>query len=263
MTGKLEWNTNFNISRNYNEITDLGGINSTGINGVVSGNNILRVGESIGSFYGYYVDGIYQTGDDFSRQPLATPGEIKFRKTDDSPTAAPIINAADRQIIGNSIAKYTFGITNNVRYKNFDFSVFFQGVAGKDIFNDTRRQLLSMDGRRNNLEEANGRWTPENPTNSLPKAIQAGSRNTYGGGLNTLWIEDGSYLRLQNIMLGYTLPASLLEKIGASQFRIYGSIQNALTITKYKGNNPDIGGDTDGFPYPLARIFSLGINAQF
>ncbi len=262
-TGALEWNTNFNISRNYNEITDLGGINSTGINGVVSGNNILRVGESIGSFYGYFVDGIYQTGDDFSRQPLATPGEIKYRKTDDSPTAAAVINAADRQIIGNSTAQYTFGITNNVRYKSFDFSIFFQGVQGRDIYNDTRRQLLSLNGRRNNLAEANDRWTPENPTNSLPKAIQAGSQNTYGGALNTLWIEDGSYLRLQNIMLGYTLPASVLGKIGASQFRIYGSIQNALTITKYKGNNPDLGGESDNFPYPLVRIFSLGINAQF
>jgi TonB-dependent starch-binding outer membrane protein SusC len=263
VTGVLDWSTNLNISRNYNEITDLGGINSTGINGVVSGNNILRVGESIGSFFGYFVDGIYQTGDDFTRQPLATPGEIRFRKTDTSPTSATVINAADRQIIGNSIAKYTFGLTNNLRYKNIDLSVFFQGVSGRDVFNDTRRQLLSLNGRVNNLAEAKDRWTPENPGNTLPKAIQAGSRNTYGGGLNTLWVEDASYLRLQNITLGYTIPTSLLGRIGVSQFRIYGSVQNALTITNYKGNNPDISGDTDGFPYPLARIVSFGLNAQF
>lgn len=262
-TGRLDWTTNFNISRNYNKITDLGGINSTGINGVISGNNILRVGESIGSFYGFIVDGIFQTGDDFTRQPLATPGELKFRKTDSSPTSATIINGADRQIMGNSIANYSFGLTNTLRYRNVDLSVFFQGVSGRDIFNDTRRQLLSLNGRVNNLAEATNRWTPENPGNTLPKAIQAGSRNTYGGGLNTLWIEDASYVRLQNIMLGYTIPTSLTSRLGISKFRLYGSIQNALTITRYKGNNPDLPGDTDSFPYPLARIVSVGLNAQF
>jgi TonB-dependent starch-binding outer membrane protein SusC len=261
--GALAWTTNFNIARNYNRIEDLGGINTTGINGIINGNNILRVGESIGSFFGFVVDGIYQTGDDFSRQPLATPGEIKYRKTDDSPTALATINAADRQIIGNSIAKYTFGLTNNLKYKNIDLSIFFQGVSGRDLFNDTRRQLLSLNGRVNNLEEAKNRWTPENPSNSLPKAIQAGSRNNYGGQTNTLWIEDGSYLRLQNVMLGYTIPTNLTGKIGVSSLRIYGSVQNAFTLTNYKGNNPDLSGDTDDFPYPLARILSVGINAQF
>lgn len=254
-TKDFNWSSNFNISRNYNEVHKLGGPT------VISGNTLLKEGEPINAWYGFIAEGIFQKGDDFTFQPNATVGERRYKKID--PNSTTVINSSeDRVILGNPTPELTYGFTNNLNWRNIDLSFFLQGVQGRDIFNSTRQSLESVSGRGNNLVTVLNRWTPTNTSGTLPIARQTGSKNTYASGLSSYYIEDGSYLKLRNITLGYTLPKTILNKLGASNFRLYGSISNVFTITKYTGQDPDVS-STDDYPYPLARTFSFGLSTQF
>jgi TonB-linked SusC/RagA family outer membrane protein len=257
LTGNLKWNTSVNFSYNKNEVVKL----NDGITEKI-GDIILRVGEPIGSYYGYKTDGIYKSTDDIahSSQPLATPGERKFKNiyTADNDS---LITPKDRTILGSYRPKFIFGINNNFSYKNFDLNIFFQGVAGRKLYNETRSWLLNQSGTVNVSEDMLNRWTPTNENTNIPKAIYTGSRNNYGSNLNDYFVEDASYLRLKNVTLTYHLPERIAGKIGSSSIRIFLSGQNLATFTRYKGLDPDVSSDNAGLP-PI-KIYTAGFNITF
>jgi TonB-dependent starch-binding outer membrane protein SusC len=267
----FKWNTNFNISANKNEILNLGSITGDVPSGQASGHlqlsnsGILRVGEPLGVFFGLKTDGIFQNQAevDASAQKTAKPGDRRF--VDQNADGA--INASDRVILGYAQPKFSFGFTNNFSFKGFDLTVFLQGVQGNSVFNVNRFELESMTGVSNQSTVVLDRWTPENPSNEIPRATSQGVPYQ----VTDRQIEDGSYIRLKNIQLGYTFSGSVLEKLKISNVRLYVSGQNLVTITDYTGFDPEVsrfGGDafsfgTDYGSYPVAKMWLAGVNLSF
>jgi TonB-dependent starch-binding outer membrane protein SusC len=271
-TGELKWTTNFNISTNKNEIIDLGGDNNIPAGGNASsanigpnGTGILRIGEPVGVFYGYEFGGIWQTGDVIvgSAQPNARPGDRKYVDLNGD----NVINSADRKILGQSQPKFIGGITNTLSYKGIDFSVLMQGVSGNSILNVNRFELEQPNGSTNVSRDMLDRWTPTNPSNTMPRANVAGTISLP----SSRQIEDGSFLRVKSIVLGYSLPASLLKRISISSLRIYVSSQNLFTFTNYSGVDPEVsrfGQETlrqgiDYGSYPVNKSYLVGLNLSF
>ena len=196
LTGAVKWDINGNFSANRNKLTLIDGVRNqiipTNGNGVAAFANtsILRVGTPIGSFYGYFFDGIYQTGEVLPTG--RTPGNIRYLDYNKD----GVLSAADQDIIGNPNPDYIFGLTNNLRYKNFDLSLFIQGVQGNDIFNAARLRSEGGAGPNQNITMLN-RWTPTNPSNLYPKA-SAGQRINQ----SDIHIEDGSFVRFKNFTIG-------------------------------------------------------------
>lgn len=267
----FRWSLNGNISVNRNELlridgtlneivpTDNGGVGQFGIG------SILRVGEPVGSFFGYIWDGVWQEGDDIanSHMKTATPGNARY--VDLNMDGA--LNDNDRTVIGDPNPDFIFGLNNNLSYKNFDLSLFVQGVYGNDILNQQRILLETAGGTRNNLAVVLNRWTPENRSNEYVKAGEA--QRLFQ---STNFVEDGSFIRLRNVTLGYTLPLSVLKINSIRSLRVYASANNVLTWTNYSGYNPEInttaqnnitnfGIDSGG--YPVAKSFIAGIQLSF
>jgi len=268
LNGVFQWNTNFNISFNKNKILDLGAVTDDIPSGGGSGHlqlgssGILRTGQPIGVFYGLVTDGIFQNAAEVaaSGQKNAKPGERRYKDV----VPDGVINSLDRVILGHAQPDYTFGFTNNFSYKGFDLSIFIQGVQGNSILNLNRYELESMTGVSNQSVNVLDRWTPANPSNSMPRASSAGSPYQ----ITSQQVEDGSYIRLKNVQLGYNFSPDLLKKIRLSNAKIYISGQNLLTKTKYSGYDPEVsrfGQDNlsqgiDYGSYPSSKIFLVGIN---
>jgi TonB-dependent starch-binding outer membrane protein SusC len=267
----FKWNTNFNISTNRNEILDLGAVTGDVPSGQASGHlqlsnsGILRVGEPLGVFYGLETDGIFQNQAeiDASAQKTAKPGDRRYK--DNNPDG--VINAADRVILGYAQPKFSFGFTNNFSYKGFDLTVFFQGVQGNSIFNINKYELESMTGVSNQSTAVLDRWTPTNPSNTIPRATSTGAPYQ----VTDHQIEDGSYIRLKNIQLAYNFSGPVLEKLKIASARLYVSGQNIFTITDYSGFDPEVsrfGADafsfgTDYGSYPVAKMYLVGCVLTF
>jgi TonB-dependent starch-binding outer membrane protein SusC len=228
----------------------------------LSNSGILRVGEPLGVFYGLRTDGIFQNQNeiDASAQKTAKPGERRYVDVN----ADGAINASDRVILGYAQPDFFFGFTNNFSFKGFDLVVFFQGVQGNSIFNMNRFELESMTGVRSAVLD---RWTADNPSNVIPRAASVGVPYQ----VTDRQIEDGSYIRLKNIQLGYTFSGSYLDKLKISSARLYVSGQNLLTITDYSEYDPEVsrfGGDafsfgTDYGSYPTAKMLLAGATISF
>ncbi|MGI4022038.1 MAG: SusC/RagA family TonB-linked outer membrane protein [Janthinobacterium lividum] len=232
-------------------------------------------GRPVQSFYGWIADGIFQNAAQIASSPTqanASPGDIKFRDIS-GPNGVPdgVIDNFDRTYIGSFLPKFTYSLNYSANYKNFDAAIFFQGVQGNKILNAERIILEGMPRLFNAGVNVLNAWTPSNTNTDIPRAVNSDpNRNAR---LSTRWIENGSYLRLKNVMLGYTLPASVLGSISNStikRFRLYVSSQNLLTFTKYKGYDPEVGSKngalTNGVDfgqYPSARSFQFGIQAGF
>ncbi|ASZ09765.1 TonB-dependent receptor [Chitinophaga sp. MD30] len=271
LTGAFTWNTNINFSANKNRVLALGDLKEIYQNG--SGNalgdgfkrtGVLRIGHSIGEFYGYVFDGIYQHDKEVQALPFpgAKPGSIKYKDVNGDGQIIP----DDRTVIGLGVPKFTYGFTNDFAYRNFDLSVFFQGSYGNDILNMNRIKLERAGYEENSLRTVLNYWHGEGTSNT----IQALDEPT--GEMSSRFIEDGSYLRLKNIMLGYSLPASLLKRWGIQHLRIYVSGQNLLTFTKYTGYDPEVNsrsGDGALFwgydlgSYPGIKSYTAGLNVTF
>lgn len=260
--GDFEWNTDFNISYNKNKIIKLN--NNVPI---YSGYQQHTVGLPVGSFYGWVTNGIFQNWDEvnsYAYQYQGTdaangtaPGDIKFLDINND----GVVNDYDRTYIGNPTPAWNFSMTNSFSYRNFDMQVFLQGVAGNDIYNANRVTLEGMYTVRNQTKKVLNRWTGEGTSNSMPRAIYSDpNKNTR---TSTRFIEDGSYLRLKNLTLGYTLPESLIKKASINSLRFYMSAQNLLTLTKYSGFDPEIQGGVDNSNYPLTRTISFGVDLKF
>lgn len=281
-TGAFGWKTDLNFSINRNEITALAGENDIFVPGVLqvpAGWSILRVGQPIGTFYGLVSDGIFQTADEAAAGPhlkaqTPKPGDRRYkdlngRDAQGNLTGQPdgVIDEADRTIIGDANPDFTWGLTNVFTYKNFDLSIFVQGVQGNEIVNAYLFEIGSLNAETNVLKEFyDNRWTPENPNNEYVK-INPSERNIF----SDQQVEDGSFIRIKNITLGYTFPAGWLQRVKMSKFRIYASANNLFTLTDYRGYDPEVnafgqsnllqGIDYGG--YPLARTIVGGIQVGF
>jgi hypothetical protein len=265
-SGNFKWTTDFNISFNNNKIEKL----ASDIVQGASGRNIsiLRQGNPVNSFYLYkqlYVDP--QTGnavyDDVNKDGKIT--------------------SADRQIVGNALPKFTGGFTNNFTYKNFDLSAFFYFQQGNKIMNMNDFFMIHGGTQANigfvprQLE----RWTTVGQVTDIPRLttysgdpdVNGGSANNYGGNVASLssrYLEDASFIRLKNLALGFTLPTSLSQKLSIARARVYVQATNLVTITHYKGLDPEISSqsanqNTAGYDWatvPQPRTIQVGINVS-
>jgi TonB-linked SusC/RagA family outer membrane protein len=263
-TDKFSWSTRLNISFNRNKILDLAGgdVKYSEAPGhmISTESQLLREGEPVGSFYGWIFDGLYQEGDDFTAEPNKQPGDVKFKDINGDGT----VNNSDQTIIGDPHPDYIWGFTNNVSYQNFDLSIFLQASAGNEMLNFTRMELLWMSGKSNQLAEATNRWTPTNTDTNIPRASSGRSAI-----VSSQWVEDGSYVRVKNISLGYNVPPSILKNIVRSA-RVYVSGQNLFTFTNFSGYDPEVSyrnsnrnSGLNYATYPNIRSFTLGLNIGF
>lgn len=262
--GAFTWNTNFVFSMNRNKVLTLG----DGANYIISGANIAKVGQPLGSFYGYQTNGLFQTGDDIANLPTINPATTKpgDRRYVDLNGDGKITQADDRTLIGNAQPKFQGGITNTLSYLNFDLSFFFQGTYGNKLFNQNKQQLELLTGQQNASVTALERWTPTNPANVIQRAFEDPAP------VNTSrYVEDASFLRLKNVTLGYNLPKAIASKIHASQVKVYVSAANLLTWTKYTGFDPEVSRNeqstlTQGIDYsvyPGSKSFLGGLSISF
>jgi len=277
VVGEFTWNTNFNITFNRNKVTDLGGVSfmypssppQEG-NGIHLG-RIIKEGEPLGTFYGYQFDGIFSTTDDItsSAQPNAKPGDIRFKDIS-GPEGVPDgqINDLDRTIIGCAQPKFFGGFVNDFSYKNFDLNINTIFSYGNDIYNGTLVTMEDMQGVTNMFASTLNRWTPENQNTKLPRMLRSKAVMR----VSDQYVEKGSYLRFQNITLGYTVPTHALDFTKyVTGLRVYASLQNFFTITSYSGNNPEVsrygqdnlGAGYDSFSYPLSKTVLFGLNLNF
>lgn len=218
-------------------------------------------------FYGYKTAGIFQNTDEVKAykndkgellQPTAVPGDVRFVDVGGN----GIIDANDRTDIGKGMPDWTFGFNLGVSWKNFDLNMMWQGTAGNDIYDATRRTDIAT----SNLPSwMLNRWTGEGTSNRIPRFVQGDNVNWQS---SDLYVYDGSYLRLKNIQLGYTLPAALTQKVFISSLRFYVAAENLFTFTKYHGFDPEIssGGTSLGIDYgvyPQARVWTIGASLSF
>ena len=270
--GKVALGLTGNVSFIRNEITNLGTELKFFPGQTFSPQNLeisrSTVGESFGYFYGYKTQGIFQNQADVVAhkgkdgkpiQPDAKPGDFRFQDIDGN----GVIDANDRTKIGDPTPSVTYGFNLTAAYRGFDVLLFGQGVAGNDIFKATRRFDLQM---ANMTADALGRWTGEGTSNTYPRLIM-GDPNQNFSRSSDFYVEDGSYFRIRTLQIGYTVPLSIMSKIGLTRFRVYASGNNLMTFTKYTGFDPEIGsgnsfGVDRGF-YPQARSFMFGLSAAF
>lgn len=275
LTGDFNWSTSVNFSTNRNEVTALGpddaAIRSSGAAGI---RHITRVGDPIGSYYGYVVDGIYQSEEEIENAPEDTqapdpqPGDFRFKDIDGDGQITP----DDRTVTGNYQPDYTYGLTNELRYRGFNLRVFLQGVQGREILNLTARHLKNGEFNFNQYAVFNDRWrSPENPGNGeIPRADRQTGNQGNNNRPSSFQVEDGSYLNLRQVTLGYTFREGVFGDL-VQQFRVYGTGQNLYMFTDYIGFNPmaslpSSGALTPGQDYgayPLQRTYTFGVDIRF
>ncbi|PKA99624.1 TonB-linked SusC/RagA family outer membrane protein [Flavobacteriaceae bacterium MAR_2009_75] len=271
--GDFTYSAGFNVTFLDNEVTKLAnGVDFINQNSSALFGNIPRtrvqVGESLFNFFGYEADGIYQSQDeiDAGPTPLANtaPGDLRFKDIS-GPDGIPDgeITEDDRTIIGDATQDIQFGFNFNLGYKGFDLSAQFRGVFGNDIFSDTRFYTEGYFQNGNLSTRVLDAWTPENPSTTQPRAVFNGLSNNNIA--SSYFVEDGSFLRLQNLQIGYTFPQKVLEQLGGvSNARFYLAGQNLLTITDYSGFDPEQ--QLNGFDpvnYPQSRRFTIGVQLGF
>jgi TonB-linked SusC/RagA family outer membrane protein len=227
-------------------------------------------GKPIAYFYGWVADGIIQQGETAPGQPNSRPGDIRFKDINSD----GVINANDRTNLGHYLPDFTYGVNFSANYKNFDFTLFMQGVQGNEIFNNLRFHTEGMTRLFNASTVVLDRWTPTNTNTNVPRAVSGDpNRNARA---SSRFVEDGSYLRVKNITIGYTLPSTALTSWTngyVSKVRVYLLTQNPLTFTKYTGYDPEIAARTginaslgtgiDYGQFPAARTFIGGIQFTF
>jgi TonB-linked SusC/RagA family outer membrane protein len=270
----FNWETNFNISFNRNKVTKL---SDPSITGVAAGfASRLITGQPLGAFYGYRVDKIFQTQEEIDalnrtsstglyQAALTRPGDIKFRDLNNDGR----ITADDQEIIGNAQPKFFGGITNTVRFMNFDLSVLFQFNVGNKIYNSAASNTQGMSTDYGQDAAVLNRWTPTNTNTNIPRAV-FGDPNTNARNSDR-FLENGSYGRFKNVTLGYTFPTALTTRAHIRTLRIYAQAQNLVTFTSYSGLDPEVSSfsasntalGTDFFTFPQARVITGGITLGF
>ena len=232
----------------------------------------IAVGSPVYSYYVIKTAGIFKTTAEINAykdktgaliQPYAKPGDMKFVDQDDNGK----IDNNDRVTVGSPFPDFTYGFSFNASYKNFDLNLFAQGVHGVKVFNSLKYLTMNaaIGTNYNMLTDVLTAWSPTNTNSGIPR-ISASDYNGSFGNTSDFYIEDGSYLRIKSLTLGYTLPASLTKHIGINALRVYFTSNNLFTFTGYKGFDPEIGMDNAGMDngrYPQARTLMAGINVNF
>lgn len=257
MDKAFRWQTDFNISFNKNEVTDLKYTDVYYFGRIYSNNqdvSIVRKGLPLGSFFGYVSEGVNpETGD------------LKYKDLNNN----NIFDPGDRTIIGNAQPDFVFGLTNNFSWKGFDLDIFIQGSYGNDIFNATRIDLEGMFDSKNQSVAVLNRWTPDNRITDMPRAI--GNGNVKNVLNSTRFIEDGSYIRIKSLTLAYNFSGAWLGKAGLTGLRLYTTGQNLFTLTGYSGYDPEVNAfgrsatelGIDYGTYPHAMVVTMGVKADF
>ncbi len=275
-SGDLKWNLTGNIGVVKNDVRKLASATNTldrGANGDYGNTDITRTeaGHPVQSFYGWLTDGIFQSADEVANaatQANAAPGDIRFKDVDGNGE----IDAADRVYLGSFLPDFSYGLNFSANYKGLDATLFFQGVQGNEIYNGTRVLTEGMLRLFNSGTAVLDAWTPTNTDTNVPRAVNSdpnGNSRT-----SDRFIEDGSYFRLKNISVGYSVPEATLRTITKNtlgNLRVYIAAQNLFTITNYKGYDPEIGSRfsnqlTQGIDYgqfPQARTFLVGLQVGF
>ncbi len=234
----FNWTSGLVFSLNSNKILSLG----DDADYIISDASIAKVGEPLGSFYGYRTNGIFQSQDEITNNPTidplkTKPGDQRYQDIG-GPDGIPdgkISQTYDRVVIGNAQPKFQGGFTNSFSYKNFDLTIFFQGSYGNQLFNENKQQLESLSGQQNASVSVLDRWTPENPGNVIPRAFEDPSVTN-----SDRFVEDGSFLRLKNLTLGYTLPSAVASRVRLTHIKFYIAAQNIFTWTNYSGYDPEV-----------------------
>lgn len=274
--GGFEWSTNFNVTFNRNRITRL--VIAPYASGFA---NWVEEGQPLGAFRGYVVDGIFQSQDEINalnatavqkngagslyQASLTRPGDVRFRDLNGDGR----ITGDDQQIIGNAQPNYYGGFTNTLRFKGFDLTAFLQFNVGNQIYNNTRSFSEGMNSSFGQSAAVLNRWSATNTNTNIPRAVYGDPNNNRR--VSNRFIEDGSYARFKNIVLGYTFPRSLASKAKLTSARIYIQAQNLVTFTKYSGLDPEVNTfngsntalGTDFLTFPQARTFTGGVTLGF
>ena len=256
LTPDFSIDASFNFSTLKNKVLALGDNVQPITSGAMSSYfndspSITMPGEAIGSFYGYRIDG------------FDADGNFIFTDTDGN----GIVNAEDKVILGNPIPDFSYGLNLNLAYKDFDMTMFFQGVAGNEIFNQMKYTYY-FDYSNNCVTDVLNAWSETNKETNIPIMKTA---NTNGGNSlpSEFYVEDGAYFRCKNLQIGYTLPKKVLDKLSFTNLRFYVGVQNLFTITGYSGYDPEVSSNVlfsrgiDNSSYPNARTYTFGFNASF
>ncbi len=272
--GDFSWSTGFNIYFNNNEVLKLGPAGDPILsNGAAGQVHITEIGGELGAFYLLKQEGIFQTQQEIDNSPTwdisrgTWPGDVRYEDVNGD----KMITADDRTVVGNVQPDFIWGLTNTLNYQNFDFTLVINGVQGNDVLNFARRFTTNVEGNQNQLARANDRWrSPGDPGNgTTPRANRVTSGNNNQP--STRWLEDASFIRIQNLTLGYNFPSSIVDNLKIRSLRVYGAINNLAYITNYSGYNPEVsafGGSPltpgeDYGSYPLSRRFTLGVKMGF
>ena len=265
----FKWSSDAVFSYNKNNVES---INSdtpiiTASGGFNSAIGLIKAGYPVNVFYGYITDGIFQNQAEVDSHAVqmpgsnsatsTAPGDIRFKDLNND----GVVNDKDRTIIGNPNPKFTFSFNNTFSYKNFDLTIFLQGSYGNDIFNANRMYTEAMSIIQNQSTAVLGRWTGEGTSNNIPRAIYGDPNQN--SRVSDRYIEDGSYLKIKNINLSYTLPKDVFGQ-NFNSVKIFVSAQNLVTWTKYSGFDPEVPvNGIDNGTYPITRTVSLGLNIGF
>ncbi len=255
--GELSYNIGGNASFIKNELTSLNGGEK-----VWGDKTLCDEGLPLYTFWGYEYDGIYRSQDEINKHLWAdgastgiSVGDAKYKDLNGDGK----IDEDDRTDLGNPFPWLTYGINMGAEWKGFDLQLFFQGVYGSKIYNALRLRTEGTGNEATLSTTMRDVWSEANPSGSIPNP-KGSSRNFE---TNSRFVESGSYLRLKNLQLGYTLPSSFTDKLHISRARVYVSANNLLTLTPYTGYDPEVGGGVDYGNYPQSRTFMLGLNLNF
>lgn len=253
---QLKWNAALNLASNRNELTSLG-------DGTTRIGTTHWVGEPIGIGARYMIEkiGIWQTKDAAEAARYgAKPGDVRYRDLNSDNK----IDNNDRAFHGNLTPTIYGSLTNDLSFKNFDLNLFATFEKGRTVYNGLNYRLLAGDGYDNHRKEILERWTPDNPSDKYPRAALAYSNRSSMA--STEFLENADFIKLRSVTLGYTFPESITRKIRSSNFRVYVSGVNLLTITNYSGMDPedsDYGNTARFAPYPITKSFVVGLNLGF
>lgn len=282
-SGNFNWDTSLVVSHYKNNLDEIANgiiltqeVNTNGYQPVVVTNT--TVNNPIGMFYGYVTEGIFKDQATLNSAPIqfgqpvgvgageTALGDVKYKDVNEDGK----IDANDKTFIGNPHPDLTFGFTNNFKYKNFDCSIFLQGSYGNDVMNLTKRAgTTNASLYDNQLVDALDYYSDTNTASNNPRPIADTANNNLL--ISDRFVEDGSYIRIQNVTLGYSLPSDVISKYSITRLRLYGTAQNLLTFTDYSGYDPEIGSfnqnvllsGIDNGRYPVARTFTIGLNVEF
>ena len=245
--GELIYSVTGNFSYVRNKIVDLSGGDTPG----------QSVGDPLWAYYGYVCDGIFRSTQEVNDHPKQTmgdavPGDLKYRNLNTDQT----IDSNDRTVLGSYFPKINYGLNFNLQYKGFDMSAVLQGAASVKGLPVAEIRYAFYNGGKLTDKYLDS-WTPENPNASMPRLSMKDKKNRI---ISSFWVQDASYLKVRNIQLGYSLPSKLIGKYGISRLRVYGSIDNLLTISNFDSVDPEL---VSGTYYPLTRNYTFGLNITF